>query len=86
MPPGEAAELDVTLDAAGLPVGTYGSDIEISSNDPATPVVVVPADFTVVGAPNLELRGERISVSSSSVRGGSPHEGEDDGDPGDPDT
>ncbi len=46
--PGEDSIVDVTFDAAGLGVGVYNTTLFVASNDPATPLVSVPVQMTVV--------------------------------------
>jgi hypothetical protein len=46
--PGECAPVDVTFDSTGLALGDYFGNLEINSNDPDEPVVVVPVQLTVV--------------------------------------
>jgi hypothetical protein len=43
--------VDVTTDSTGLVPGVYGADLCVRSNDPATPLVVVPVDMTVNNEP-----------------------------------
>lgn len=50
-PPGGTAPVNVSTDATGLTPGLYAANLCVSSNDPATPLVVVPVDMTVVNAP-----------------------------------
>jgi hypothetical protein len=45
--PGESATLAVILDATGMEVGTYYADIQIFSNDPDNPEVVIPLTLIV---------------------------------------
>ena len=49
--PGGADELEVSLDAAGLDVGTYTADVVISSNDPVNSPEVVEVTLEVTSAP-----------------------------------
>jgi hypothetical protein len=46
-PPGDSAGVDVTFDATGLAPGDYAGALCVNSNDPATPLVVVPVEMTV---------------------------------------
>jgi subtilisin family serine protease len=46
--PAGSQAVDVTADPTGLPEGTYEANVCIASNDPETPVVVVPVTFDVV--------------------------------------
>jgi hypothetical protein len=47
-PGGVTDQVEVTLDSTGVAPGTYMANLCILSNDPATPVVVVPVTMTVV--------------------------------------
>jgi len=46
--PGEALTVSVTFDAAGLAVDAYRASLEISSNDPLTPLLQIPVTLTVL--------------------------------------
>ncbi|MFZ2279090.1 MAG: tandem-95 repeat protein [Prosthecobacter sp.] len=50
--PGQSTTLTVTFDATGKLAGDYLGQIDISSNDPANPVVSVPVTMTVQQQPN----------------------------------
>jgi hypothetical protein len=72
--PGQHADLAVTFDASGLAGGTYHAQIEVSSNDPATPQVNVPALLTVLGLSALAaneppLRFGLAAVAPTPARG-----------------
>ena len=45
--PGGILSIDVIFDAAGLELGIYTAELEISSNDPDTPSVILPVTLTV---------------------------------------
>jgi hypothetical protein len=45
--PADTAIIAVTLDAGGLELGDYFAELRISSNDPDTPLVVVPVQMNV---------------------------------------
>ncbi|MCH8838611.1 MAG: choice-of-anchor D domain-containing protein, partial [Candidatus Marinimicrobia bacterium] len=53
--PGGFVDLTVTFDAAGLAGGDYDSDIMVTSNDPVTPEVRVPAHLSVAGSPEFAV-------------------------------
>ena len=61
-----AGSLDVDLHFAtgDLEPGDYEAEIRVASNDPATPLVSVPATLTVTSAPNLQIPGELITQES----------------------
>ena len=48
VPEGGSQQVQVTLSSGSLPLGEYLADIIVTSNDPANPVVTVPATLTVV--------------------------------------
>ncbi len=50
--PGQSSTVTVSFDAIGKVVGSYLGQVDISSNDPANPVVTVPVTMTVQPAPN----------------------------------
>ncbi len=50
--PGEEETVTVFFDSTGYAAGTYSAEIVISSNDPASPEVVVPASMTVLPPPS----------------------------------
>ncbi|UCH85171.1 MAG: choice-of-anchor D domain-containing protein, partial [Candidatus Latescibacterota bacterium] len=55
VPPGTSMDLEVTFDAAGLYGGEYDANIAITSNDPLTPRLDVPAHLHVTGAPDIAI-------------------------------
>ncbi len=55
VPVGSSANLVITFDASGLVGGDYDANIVISSNDPVSPIVNVPARLHVTGAPDIAV-------------------------------
>ncbi|HSF80859.1 MAG TPA: S8 family serine peptidase, partial [Anaerolineales bacterium] len=49
--PGGSTPVNVSTDATGLVPGLYTANLCVSSNDPATPLVVVPVEMTVNNVP-----------------------------------
>ena len=49
IPPDGSLDITVTFDATGVANGTYNTDINFASNDPATPLLAVPTVFEVSG-------------------------------------
>ena len=45
----------VIADATGLTPGLYQTDLDIASNDPVNPVVSVPVELQVTGAPEIQV-------------------------------
>ncbi len=64
VPAGGSADVDVIFNAAGLDPGNYAAEIEISSNDPITRVVLVHAYLTVLSAPDIAV-SRRTEFESS---------------------
>ena len=54
-PPGQSADIAVTFDAGGLQGGPYDANIVVSSNDPLSPEVAVPAHLHVTGVPDIAV-------------------------------
>ncbi|MCX8052280.1 MAG: choice-of-anchor D domain-containing protein, partial [Armatimonadetes bacterium] len=53
IPPGESQTLDVIYNAADLVEGDYEGRIKVHSNDPVTPVKIVPVTLHVGGIPRI---------------------------------
>jgi len=67
--PGASASLQVRFDAANLPQGTFAATLAISSNDPDSPLMSVPAHLDVTGAPDLAMDDRPISFGTIFVGG-----------------
>ncbi|MEP2773391.1 MAG: S8 family serine peptidase [Fulvivirga sp.] len=59
---GESIDVTVTISAEGLESGAYQASIDISSNDPSSPLTQVPVDLTVLG-PAVTANPEEIEVT-----------------------
>ncbi|HKQ97011.1 MAG TPA: choice-of-anchor D domain-containing protein, partial [Candidatus Polarisedimenticolia bacterium] len=55
----------VRLDSAGLSAGDHRAALLVESNDPRAPAVTVPVSLTVLGAPDLRLLGDTVTVEST---------------------
>lgn len=55
-------QVDVSFIAAGIPAGTYYANIGVTSNDPVTPVVIVPCTLTVTGDPIIGLSDDCLDL------------------------
>ena len=53
--PGESVFVAVTFDSTGLTVGEYLASLDVTSNDPDTPVVNVPVSLTVLAQADLGI-------------------------------
>jgi subtilisin family serine protease len=53
IPAGQSQDLAVNFDATGLNGGVYNGHVLVLSNDPDDSPVSVPAELTVIGAPNI---------------------------------
>jgi hypothetical protein len=65
--PGEAAEVEVTLDSTGVAAGTYTAYLCVHSNDAANPVVVVPVTMTVAEPAYLQVAHLAPFAADASV-------------------
>jgi hypothetical protein len=66
---GGSQNVQLTLNAAGLGVGTYNRTLIIASNDPAVPQANLPVTLTVTPAANLTV-SPASGYSASGLRGG----------------
>lgn len=57
---GSSMNITMKFNAAGLSGGEYNADIKISSNDPVTPELIVPAHLTVTDAPAIWTQTDHI--------------------------
>ncbi|MDZ4182448.1 MAG: PKD domain-containing protein [Candidatus Cloacimonadaceae bacterium] len=46
--PGDSTAVQYSISSVGMAAGTYNSSIEINSNDPGTPVKILPTNITVL--------------------------------------
>jgi subtilisin family serine protease len=60
VPSGQSTDVDVTLDARGLPGGIYEAELQVENNDPTSPTPPVSLVLGVTAAPD-------IAVSHSAV-------------------
>lgn len=67
VPPGGSIDLAVTFDATTAPPGRHSAHIRVASNDPATPLVTVPAVLGIAGAANILVTGDTITQQSTQV-------------------
>ncbi|GMN06071.1 hypothetical protein MTsPCn5_14600 [Croceitalea sp. MTPC5] len=63
VPFGGSTTATVTFDARTLEPGMYNAAINISSNDPANPFIVVPVSLTVVGPPVILINPGSLSAA-----------------------
>ncbi len=64
VPPSSSANVSVLLDSTALAPGPYEAELHVTSNDPATPLLIVPVRLTVVGTPDLFLPGAALMLES----------------------
>ena len=67
VPAGESAPIQLEVDAAFLFAGTYEAVVVLTTNDPATPRVVVPLTLEVTGAPALSPSTERLDFGETLI-------------------
>jgi subtilisin family serine protease len=70
--PGASVAVDVEFDAGSMPGGSYHAEIEIRSNDPLAPSLVIPADLAVTGAADIGLSPAVVDFGLQYV--GYPHD------------
>ena len=68
--PGGQADILVTFAATGLCDAGYQGQIIVTSNDPLTPEVSVPADLSVTGAPDIRVRAASLDWGDVVLGGG----------------
>ncbi|MCH8838423.1 MAG: T9SS type A sorting domain-containing protein [Candidatus Marinimicrobia bacterium] len=64
---GSQEELTVTFDAEGLFGGDYRANIVVTSNDPAGPRHIVPAQLAVTGIPRISIEADFVDFGASFV-------------------
>ncbi|UCH85547.1 MAG: S8 family serine peptidase, partial [Candidatus Latescibacterota bacterium] len=69
VPPGENRTVAVTMDAMGLVGADYGAAVLVSSNDPVTPELEVPADLHVICAPDIAVSADTLDFGPTFVNG-----------------
>ncbi len=62
---GNTSNAVVTFQTTGLPAGTYYANLGVASNDPVTPIVLLPCTLTVSGFPIVGL--SEICLNYDSV-------------------
>ena len=60
VPAGSSMDITMKFNAAGLTGGEYDANIKISSNDPVTPELIVPAHLSVANAPAIWVEADNI--------------------------
>ncbi len=70
VPGAGATVVPVRLDTAGLTAGDHRAAILVESNDPRAPAVTVPVTLTVLGAPDLRLLGDTVTIESTQSYSG----------------
>ncbi|MBU0765569.1 MAG: PKD domain-containing protein [Bacteroidetes bacterium] len=63
--PGDSSVFYIPFYADGLASGSYNSELHIETNDPAVPLIIIPYQLTLTGAPYIELSD--ISIDYGSV-------------------
>ena len=67
IPAGGAQTVDVTFDATNLCGGNYLSNLVLSSNDPLTPEILVPADMVVTGEPDIAVSDTLLAYGQQFI-------------------
>lgn len=61
---GNTSNAVVTFQTTGLPAGTYYANLGVASNDPLTPIVLLPCTLTVSGLPIVGLSEQCLTYDS----------------------
>jgi len=61
---GDSADIQITINTAGLPNGDHYGGIGITSNDPLFPVAVVPVHLVLSGNPELQVLTSVLSLDT----------------------
>ena len=69
VPAGDSADLQVIFNTEDLFGGIYSTNVFISSNDPVTPVVEIPVNMLLTGAPNIQVNQENIDWGEVFIGG-----------------
>ena len=69
IPAGGTADLDFLFDATQMYGGLYTAGIEITSNDPSTPLLAVPAVLDVTGIPDIAVAPLSLSYPTTLIGG-----------------
>ncbi|MCI0452491.1 MAG: choice-of-anchor D domain-containing protein, partial [Candidatus Latescibacteria bacterium] len=67
--PGNAMDVAVLFDAAGLYGGDYAANLLVANNDPLNPLVTVPASLHVTGAPDIAVEDTLLTFGPVFVGG-----------------
>ncbi|WP_421894665.1 choice-of-anchor D domain-containing protein [Marinoscillum sp.] len=67
IPPGEYRDYEVLLDATGLYGGLYSGQVDVRSNDPASPVASVSAGLFVTGIPDIDSDMSAVDFGKTFV-------------------
>ena len=62
--PNQSVTKNILISASTLAVGTYTSEVIVSSNDPGTPNVVVPLTVNVVNAPDMSMSSNNVAMGN----------------------
>lgn len=62
---GRSTKITASIDADGLMAGRYAAEIEIESNDPDEPSLLVPVSLHVTGAPDIAVWGRKAFVTTT---------------------
>lgn len=65
--PGENVDVEVLFNSNRLLSGTYHAEIEVSSNDPVSPVVSIPVTLQVSGIPDISVPYENFNFPETYV-------------------
>ncbi len=69
VPPGSSVDVTVQFDARDLIAGTYDAEMQVTSNDPHAPSILVPARSRVDGEPEIAFSDSLIEFGPVFVGG-----------------
>jgi subtilisin family serine protease len=67
VPRNQSTDIQVTFDATGLTAGDHQANVRITSNDPATPQVVIPVQVHVNNAGDIALPAGPVDIGECFV-------------------
>jgi subtilisin family serine protease len=75
VPPGGSASIGVLVDSTGILGGAHSAQINLTSNDPASPALSFPVSLDVTGTPAIEVPGASIAFEEPVFIGGQAGQG-----------
>lgn len=67
---GDSTLIDIWMNSTGLSNGNHSGVVTVNTNDPATPVLRIPLNLTVIGSPQIERVNSLACVNFDTVQQG----------------